>query len=65
LESSIHFVKDEEEWEGTTIAFEIAEKGGETEMRFTHAGLTPKLECYGGCSSGWVHYVETASPASS
>lgn len=63
LESSIRFVEDEAEWKGTTIVFEIAEKAGETEVRFTHVGLTPKLECYGGCSSGWRHYVETSLPS--
>ena len=63
LESSIEFVKDKAEWKGTTIVFEIAGKGGETEVRFTHMGLTPKLECYGGCSGGWQHYVEKSLPS--
>jgi hypothetical protein len=62
LESSIRFVKDEGEWKGTTLVFEIAERDGETEVRFTHVGLTPKLECYGNCSSGWNHYIETSLP---
>jgi hypothetical protein len=63
LESSLHFVKDEEEWKDTTITFEIEKKGEETEVHFTHKGLTPKLECYGGCSSGWAHYIETSLPS--
>ena len=63
LESSIHFVEDEAEWKGTTIIFEIEEKDGETEVRFTHMGLTPKLQCYGNCSAGWHHYVETSLPS--
>ncbi len=63
LESSIHFVKDEAEWKDTTIVFNIEGKAGETEVRFTHVGLTPKLECYGGCSSGWLHYIKTSLPS--
>lgn len=63
LESHIHFVKDQAEWKDTTLVFEIEEKTGETEVRFTHLGLTPKLECFGNCSSGWRHYVETSLPS--
>lgn len=63
LESAIHFVKHPEEWKGTTLVFDIEEKGGETEVRFTHVGLTPKLECFGNCSSGWRHYVEISLPS--
>ena len=63
LESAIHFVENGEEWKGTSILFEIAEKDGETEVRFTHAGLTPKLACFGNCSAGWEHYVGKSLPA--
>lgn len=63
VESEIHFVKEPAEWKDTTLVFEIAEKGGETEVRFTHVDLTPKLECYGNCSSGWIHFVETSLPS--
>jgi uncharacterized protein YndB with AHSA1/START domain len=47
-----------EDWVGTTIHFDLeaAPEGG-CELRFRHAGLTPKLECYGDCKSGWDHYV--------
>lgn len=58
LESEIHFVEDKGEWKDTTMVFDLAEKAGEAEVRFTHVGLTPKLECFEGCSSGWQHYVD-------
>lgn len=38
-------------------AFEIARKDGKTEVRFTHVGLVPTIECYGRCSGAWDFYV--------
>ena len=58
LDSYLSFVKDKTEWNGTEIVFEIARKGGKTEVRFTHAGLVPAFECYGGCSGAWGFYIE-------
>ena len=57
VKSYIGFVQDTHEWNGTDIVFEIAKKNGQTELRFTHAGLVPALECYGDCSGGWVFYI--------
>ena len=51
--AELTFVKDKTEWIGTDIVFEIARKGGKTELRFTHVGLVPAFECYGGCSGAW------------
>jgi uncharacterized protein YndB with AHSA1/START domain len=46
------------EWVGTELTFELAEAGPDrTELRFTHGGLKPQLECYGSCSAGWNHYL--------
>jgi hypothetical protein len=58
LDSYLSFVKDKTEWNGTEIVFEIASKDGKTEVRFTHAGLVPAFECYGGCSGAWGFYIE-------
>jgi hypothetical protein len=55
-ESQIHFVKDKAEWKDTDIVFQIAKKGGQTELRFTHVGLVPAIECYSACSDGWGFY---------
>jgi uncharacterized protein YndB with AHSA1/START domain len=52
-DAELTFVKDKTEWIGTDIVFEIAKKGGKTELRFTHVGLVPAFECYGGCSGAW------------
>lgn len=57
-DAELTFVKDKTEWIGTDIVFEIAKKDGETELRFTHVGLVPAFECYGGCSGAWGALVD-------
>jgi hypothetical protein len=51
--AELTFVKDKTEWIGTDIVFDIASKAGKTELHFTHVGLVPAFECYGGCSGAW------------
>jgi Activator of Hsp90 ATPase homolog 1-like protein len=57
LDAQINFVKDKREWKGTDIVFEITKKGGKTEVRFTHVGLVPAIECYGKCAGAWGFYI--------
>lgn len=57
VDAQLNFVKDKNEWNGTEIVFEIAKKGDKTELRFTHLGLVPAFECYGGCSGAWGFYI--------
>lgn len=56
-DSQLSFVKDKTEWNGTDIVFDIARKGDKTELRFTHVGLAPNVECYNGCSDAWRFYI--------
>jgi hypothetical protein len=56
-ESKLNFLKDKTEWNGTKIIFEIGWSGKKTEVRFTHAGLSPDIECYGACSNAWTALV--------
>ncbi len=58
LDSRLSFVKDQTEWNGSKITFEIERRGVKTELRFTHVGLVPEVECYGNCSSAWGYYVK-------
>jgi hypothetical protein len=57
-DAQLTFAKDKTEWIGTDIVFEIAKQGDKTELRFTHEGLVPAFECYGGCSGAWGALVE-------
>jgi len=57
VDADINFVKDKKEWNGTDIVFEIAKEGGKTELRFTHVGLVPTIECYGKCAVAWGFYI--------
>jgi hypothetical protein len=56
-DSYISFVIDETEWKDTDVVFEIARKDGKTELRFTHVGLVPAIQCYGNCSGAWGFYI--------
>ncbi|MBI1280848.1 MAG: SRPBCC domain-containing protein [Anaerolineaceae bacterium] len=56
-ESQINFVEDKAEWTDTEVIFEIAKQGDKTELRFTHVGLVPAIECYNECSNAWSLYI--------
>jgi hypothetical protein len=56
-DSSINFVEDKTEWNGTDIVFEIKQEEGKTQLRFTHIGLNPTVECYEDCNGAWGYYV--------
>lgn len=51
------------EWENTTLRFEIVPRGVETDIHFTHVGLTPEVNCYDICHSGWDHFFGSAFKA--
>ena len=51
LENYFKFTKDKSEWTGTKISFEISEKDGKTQVRFTHLGLVPEYECFEVCKN--------------
>lgn len=57
-ESQLNFVKNKNEWTGTKIYFEISEQDTKTQLRFTHQGLIPGIECFGGCSNAWGKLIQ-------
>jgi hypothetical protein len=52
-----HWLKNKQEWKDTMISWEISEKKNPTEIKFTHIGLVPGLECYNGCENAWNGYL--------
>ena len=54
------FTKDENEWTGTTIVFEISKQGDKTQLRLTHQGLVPDYECYDICRDAWTNYIQNS-----
>ena len=56
-DSYLNFIADNHEWTGTRVVFEISQNGDKTEIRFTHEGLAPVIECYDACSNAWSGYV--------
>jgi hypothetical protein len=57
VDSYLKFVEDKAEWTGTDLAFDIAGKGNQTDVRFTHVGLVPEGECFDSCSNAWSFYI--------
>lgn len=58
-EAEIAFVKDRAEWNDTEVVFAIHPRGDQTEVRFTHVGLVPRIECYGDCSGAWSFHLDS------
>lgn len=57
-DSKLTFIQNTNEWEGTRLCFEISKKHDKTEIRFTHLGLLPEIECYDSCSTAWTQYMQ-------
>jgi uncharacterized protein YndB with AHSA1/START domain len=59
-QGTLHWLqKNKNEWTNTKLIFEIIDKGNKTELRFTHEGLVPQLECYSRCADeGWAIVIK-------
>jgi uncharacterized protein YndB with AHSA1/START domain len=59
VDADLPHAKEPSEWIGTEVRFEITARrqGGKTELRFTHVGLVPELDCFEACSTGWGFYI--------
>jgi hypothetical protein len=53
VDSEMSFLEDKREWKDTRIVFDIADRDGKTEVRFTHVGLVPDVECFEICTDAW------------
>jgi hypothetical protein len=59
-DSKLNFTKVKDEWTGTKISFDISGKDNKTQVRFTHIGLSPDIECYHDCSNAWSSYINSS-----
>jgi uncharacterized protein YndB with AHSA1/START domain len=57
LENHFTFVKDQSEWVGDRMVFELEPVEAGTKVTFTQRGLVPELECYDVCSNAWAFFV--------
>ena len=57
VDNYFNFTEDRTEWKDTQVIFEVARKGGKSEIRFTHLGLVPEYECFHVCSNAWGSYI--------
>jgi hypothetical protein len=59
-DSQLNFIEDKQEWTNTKISFEITSQDNKTQIKFTHLGLVPDIECYGACSNAWSGYISNS-----
>lgn len=59
----LDWLENKTEWKGTSIVWNISEKNKITKIEMTHVGLTPGIECYKDCESGWNQYVGESLPS--
>lgn len=57
LDNWMSFIQDQSEWKGTEIRFDLSDKDGRTDVRFTHVGLVPDYECFDVCHDAWGIYI--------
>ena len=53
-------LKRPDEWIGTRVVFRLVPRGQiheSTLLQFEHLGLTPQIECYPICTSGWHQFL--------
>ncbi len=55
---NLHWIKDKKEWKGTECIWNLTEKDGKTTIDFMHKGLTPDVECYKDCKTGWTGHLK-------
>jgi hypothetical protein len=51
------WVKNSTEWVGTKIIWEVTPQKDSVEVKMTHVGLAPELECFDQCTSVWNYLM--------
>lgn len=52
-------LKNQQEWIGTTIIWEITAYENGSQLQLTHIGLQPTIECYDMCTNGWKQFTDS------
>ena len=52
------WLKNKKEWNGTKLSWEIVGMDSKTQIRFTHIGLVPLIECFEVCANAWGQYIQ-------
>lgn len=52
-------LKNQTEWVGTTIVWEMVNKGSGSQLSLEHIGLNPTIECYNICTNGWKQFTNS------
>jgi hypothetical protein len=52
------WVKNTAEWVGTKIIWEVIPQKEGVEVKMTHLGLVPELECYDQCTKAWDYLLQ-------
>ena len=60
VDNHFNFTKDESEWKGNKIIFDITGKDNKTQLQFTQVGLVPAYECYDICQNAWSNYINNS-----
>lgn len=50
--------KDQTEWVGNQLVFEINHHGETTQLTFTQLGLVPSYTCYKSCEWAWTGFIQ-------
>lgn len=58
LENYFKNAKDQSEWVGNEITFEISTVGAKTKVVFTQVGLVPAYDCYKNCDWAWTGFIQ-------
>jgi hypothetical protein len=54
----LDWINNKKEWSGTQVVWELTTENGGTQIKMTHEGLFPGVECYNDCEVGWNGHVK-------
>lgn len=50
-------LENKKEWIGTKVVWEILPMKDISELKMTHVGLTPQMDCFDICEKGWNYFL--------